>query len=31
MKIISLTQQLEVLASGWEKYAINETFSGYTL
>ena len=31
MKIISLTQQLEVLASGWEKCAINETFSGYTL
>ena len=31
MKIISLTQQLEVLASGWEKYAVNETFSGYTL
>ena len=31
MKIISLSQQLEVLASGWEKYAINETFSGYTL
>jgi hypothetical protein len=31
MKIISLTQQLEVLASGWEKHAVNETFSGYTL
>ena len=31
MKINSLLHQLEVLASGWEKYAINETFSGYTL
>ena len=31
MKINSLLNSLEVLASGWEKYAINETFSGYTL
>ena len=31
MKIISLSQQLEVLASGREKYAINETFSRCTL
>ena len=31
MKIKYLITELEVLASGWEKYAINETFSGYTL
>ena len=31
MKTNSLINQLEVLAAGWEKYAQNETFSGYTL
>ena len=31
MKTNSLINQLEVLAGGWEKYAQNETFSGYTL
>ena len=31
MKANSLINQLEVLAAGWEKYALNETFSGYTL
>ena len=31
MKTNSLITQLEVLAVGWEKYALNETFSGYSL
>tara|TARA_A100001037_G_scaffold286393_1_gene294759 strand:- start:415 stop:813 length:399 start_codon:yes stop_codon:yes gene_type:complete len=31
MKINSLITELEVLAVGWEKYAIDHKFSGYTL
>ena len=31
MKINSLLSELEVLASGWEKYAVDHKFSGYTL
>jgi hypothetical protein len=31
MKVNILITQIEVLAAGWEKYALNETFSGYTL
>ena len=31
MKINSLLTELEVLASGWEKYAVDHTLSGYTL
>ena len=31
MKIHILSKELEVLAIGWEKYAVNHTFSGYTL
>jgi len=31
MKINSLLSELEVLAIGWEKFAINHNFSGYTL
>ncbi len=31
MKINSLKTELEVLASGWEKYALDHKFSGYTL
>ena len=31
MKVNILITQIEVLAAGWEKYAQNETFSGYTL
>jgi len=31
MKINLLITELEVLAIGWEKYAVNHTFSGYTL
>ena len=31
MKIHILSKELEVLASGWEKYGLNDTFSGYTL
>ena len=31
MKINSLVKELEVLATGWEKYALDQKFSGYTL
>ena len=31
MKINLLLTELEVLASGWEKYAVDHTLSGYTL
>ena len=31
MKINSLVKELEVLATGWEKYALEQKFSGYTL
>ena len=31
MKINILLKELEVLAIGWEKYAVDHTFSGYTL
>ena len=31
MKINLLLSELEVLAVGWEKYAVDHTFSGYTL
>ena len=31
MKINVLILELEVLAIGWEKYAVDHTFSGYTL
>ena len=31
MKINSLLSKLEVLAAGWEKFALNETFSSYSL
>ena len=31
MKINSLLTELEVLAIGWEKYAVDHTFSGYAL
>ena len=31
MKTNSLINQLEVLAAGWEKFAVNATFSGYSL
>ena len=31
MKTNSLINQLEVLAAGWEKYALDQKFSGYTL
>ena len=31
MKINSLLTELEVLASGWEKYAVDHTLSGFTL
>ena len=31
MKINSLVKELEVLAIGWEKYALDQKISGYTL
>ena len=31
MKVNSLITQLEVLAAGWEKFAVNAAFSGYSL